>query len=214
MSIGLIGSKIGMTRLFDENGASVGVTVIQAGPCAIAQVKTPDRDRYSAVQLGFGSRKEDRTNRPLRGHFEKAGVEPARVLREFRVEDASEYTVGESISVDDLFESGAFVDVSGVSKGRGFAGVVKRWGFAGSKASHGAEQNHRRPGSIGCSATPSRVVKGRKMPGRMGGETKTVQNLKVMQTDAENHLIVVKGAAPGPNGGIVIVRKAAKRSAE
>lgn len=210
MSIGLIGTKIGMTRLFDETGISVGVTVIQAGPCPVAQVKTPERDSYSAVQLGYGSRK--RPNRPTRGHFEKCGAEPTRALREFRVDDSSEYAVGDLIRIEDLFASGEYVDVSGVSKGRGFAGVVKRWGFAGQKASHGAEKNHRRPGSIGCSATPSRVVKGRKMPGRMGGERKTVQNLKVMQTDAENNLIVVKGAAPGPNGGFLLVRKAAKRS--
>ena len=210
MSIGLIGTKIGMTRLFDETGNSVGVTVIHAGPCRVAQVKTQERDSYAAVQLGFGKRKH--ANRPTRGHFQKADLEPTRLLREFRVEDSSEYAVGDTLRVEDLFEAGEYVDVSGISKGRGFAGVVKRHGFAGQKATHGAEKNHRRPGSIGCSATPSRVVKGRKMPGRMGGERVTVQNLKAVQIDAENNLIVVKGAAPGPNGSFLMVRKAAKRS--
>jgi large subunit ribosomal protein L3 len=208
VSEGIIGRKVGMTTIFDDSGAAVAVTVIEAGPCPVVQVKTLATDRYEAVQLGFGQAK--RANHPLQGHFAKSSVAPTRTLREFRVDAADKYTPGQVLAVDDLFEEGDLVDVTGITKGKGFAGVVKRFHFHGGKKTHGGEQDHRRGGSIGTSATPSRVMKGRKMPGHMGHERVTVQNLRIMKMDSEQHLLVVKGAVPGPKNGLVVVRRVAK----
>ena len=206
---GIIGRKVGMTQVFEESGKAIPVTVIQAGPCPIVQLKTEERDGYQAVQLGFGERKESRTNGPRRGHFAKAGVDPAFVLREFRVQSLEDVSVGNVVDAG-LFSAGEFVDVTGTSKGRGFTGVVKRWGFAGGKKTHGGEQDLRRPGSIGASATPSRVFKGKRMAGRHGAKRHTVQNLPVIQADADRNLLVVKGAVPGPPNGLLLIKKAAK----
>ena len=208
---GLIGRKVGMTQIYEESGKVIPVTVIEAGPCPIVQVKTQERDGYRAVQLGFGKRKESKFNSPIKGHFAKAETPPTRVLREFRVESLEEVAVGNTVDAS-LFSEGELVDVTGISKGHGFTGVVKRYGFAGGKKSHGGEQDLRRPGSIGASATPSRVFKGKKMPGRYGAKRHTVQNLQVIQADAERNLLVVKGAIPGPPNGLLLIRKAAKVS--
>jgi len=206
---GLIGRKVGMTQVFEESGKAVPVTVIQAGPCSIVQLKTQEKDGYQAVQLGFGQQKENRINRPKRGHFSKAQVEPTLVLREFRVKRLDEISVGGTVDAS-LFSEGELVDVTGTSKGHGFSGVVKRWKFAGGRKSHGGEQDLRRPGSIGASATPSRVFKGKRMAGRHGAKRHTVQNLPIIQADAERNLLVVKGAVPGPSNGLLLIRKASK----
>ncbi len=208
---GLIGRKVGMTQVFEETGKAIPVTVIEAGPCPIVQVKTQERDGYQAVQLGFGTRKEHKFNNPLRGHFAKANVPPTQILREFKVESLDEVNVGDTVDAS-LFSEGELVDVTGTSKGHGFTGVVKRWGFAGGRKSHGGEQDLRRPGSIGASATPSRVFKGKRMPGRYGAKRHTVQNLQVIQADPERNLLVVKGAIPGPPNGFLLIRKAVKFS--
>ncbi|MBM3214940.1 50S ribosomal protein L3 [Candidatus Poribacteria bacterium] len=208
MSEGIIGKKLGMTRVFEASGAAVAVTVIEAGPCPVVQTKSAAKEGYDAVQLGFGRQK--RANRPTAGHFKKAGVAPTSELREFRSEEASRFEVGQEVTIGDLFAEGDLVDVTGITKGRGFAGHVKRWGFRGGKKSHGGEKDLRRPGSIGTSAWPSRVVKGRKMAGHMGNSNVTVQNLTVVKTDTERHLLVVKGAVPGPKNGLVVIRRAAK----
>ena len=208
---GLIGRKVGMTQVFEETGKAIPVTVIEAGPCPIVQVKTQERDGYQAVQLGFGARKEHKFNNPLRGHFAKANVPPTQILREFKVESLDEVNVGDTVDAS-LFSEGELVDVTGTSKGHGFTGVVKRWGFAGGRKSHGGEQDLRRPGSIGASATPSRVFKGKRMPGRYGAKRHTVQNLQVIQADPERNLLVVKGAIPGPPNGFLLIRKAVKFS--
>lgn len=206
---GLIGRKVGMTQVFEETGKAIPVTVIEAGPCPIVQVKTHERDGYQAVQLGFGARKENKFNNPLKGHFAKANVPPTQILREFKVESLEEVNVGDTVDAG-LFSEGELVDVTGTSKGHGFAGVVKRWGFAGGRKSHGGEQDLRRPGAIGASATPSRVFKGKRMPGRYGAKRHTVQNLTVIQADPERNLLVVKGAIPGPPNGFLLIRKAVK----
>lgn len=211
MVSGIIGRKVGMTQVFEDTGKAIPVTVIEAGPCPIVQVKTQERDGYQAVQLGFGKRKESKFNSPERGHFAKADVPPTQVLREFRVDSLDDVSVGDTVDAS-LFSEGEFVDVTGTSKGRGFTGVVKRWGFKGGRKSHGGEQDLRRPGSIGASATPSRVFKGKKMPGRYGAKRHTVQNLQVIQADAERNLLVVKGAIPGPPNGFLLIRKAVKAS--
>ncbi|RKU14212.1 50S ribosomal protein L3 [Candidatus Poribacteria bacterium] len=211
MISGIIGRKVGMTQIFQESGQAVPVTVIEAGPCPIVQVKTQERDGYQAVQLGFGKRKENKFNSPIRGHFAKADVPPTQVLREFRVESLEGVAVGDTVDAS-LFSEGELVDVTGTSKGHGFTGVVKRWGFKGGRKSHGGEQDLRRPGSIGASATPSRVFKGKKMPGRYGAKRHTVQNLQVIQADAERNLLVVKGSIPGPPNGFLLIRKAVKAS--
>lgn len=208
---GIIGRKVGMTQVFEDTGKVIPVTVIEAGPCPIVQIKTQERDGYQAVQLGFGKRKENKFNSPERGHFAKADVAPTRVLREFRVESLEDVSVGDTVDAS-LFSEGELVDVTGTSKGRGFTGVVKRWGFKGGRKSHGGEQDLRRPGSIGASATPSRVFKGKKMPGRYGAKRHTVQNLQIIQSDAERNLLVVKGAIPGPPNGILLIKKAIKAS--
>jgi large subunit ribosomal protein L3 len=207
---GLLGSKLGMTQLWDENNRIVPVTVVQAGPCVVTQVRTPDKDGYSAVQLGFGAVKAKQLTKPSAGHFEKAGVTPRKHLVEIRTSDASEYTLGQELNAN-VFEAGDVIDVTGVSKGKGTAGVMKRHGFAGLGASHGTHRKHRAPGSIGGCATPSRVFKGLRMAGRMGAERVTVQNLVVHAVDAERGLILVRGAIPGNKGGLVVLRSAAKR---
>jgi large subunit ribosomal protein L3 len=206
---GLLGTKLGMTQLWDENNRVVPVTVIDAASNVVTQVRSPETDGYAAIQLGFGEVKASKVTKPLTGHFEKAGVTPRRHLVEIRTADAGEYTLGQEISVDQ-FASGEAIDVTGTSKGKGFAGVMKRHGFSGVGASHGAHRNHRKPGSIGGCATPGRVFKGLRMAGRMGVDTITVQNLTVHSVDTEKGLILVKGAIPGPRGSVVVVRTAAK----
>jgi len=210
---GILGSKLGMTQLWDENNKVVPVTVIQAGPCVVTQVRTPQKDGYSAVQLAFGAIKPKSVNRPTAGHFEAAGVTPRRHLVELRTADASEYTLGQEVAAD-VFAAGQIVDVTGVTKGKGTAGVIKRHGFGGLRASHGVHRKHRSPGSIGQSSTPSRVFPGMKMAGRMGVEKVTVQNLTIHSVDAERGLILVKGSVPGPKGALVVVRTAAKKGAK
>jgi large subunit ribosomal protein L3 len=206
---GLLGRKLGMTQLWDENNRVVPVTVIDAASNVVTQVRSAETDGYSAIQLGFGDIKGSKVTKPLAGHFDKAGVTPRRHLVEIRTSDAGEYTLGQELGVDQ-FTSGELIDVTGTSKGKGFAGVVKRHGFAGVSASHGAHRNHRKPGSIGGCATPGRVFKGLRMAGRMGVDTITVQNLSVHSVDTEKGLILVKGAVPGPRGTVVVVRTAAK----
>lgn len=209
---GILGSKLGMTQLWDDNNKVVPVTVIQAGPCVVTQVRTPEKDGYSAVQLAYGAVKPKSVNRPETGHFEAAGVTPRRHLVELRTADASEYTLGQEVGAD-AFEAGQVVDVTGVSKGKGTAGVMKRHGFHGLRASHGVHRKHRSPGSIGQSSTPSRVFPGMRMAGRMGVDKVTVQNLTIHAVDAERGLILVKGSVPGPKGALVVVRTAAKKGA-
>jgi len=203
---GLLGKKLGTTQVFDEQGQLIPVTVLQVGPCQITQIKKVESDGYNAVQLGFEDKSEKRVTKPLQGHFKKAGVKPKKYLAEVRVEDLNEYKVGDELKVD-IFSNITKVNVTAKSKGRGFSGVVKRWGFRGGPGSHGAHF-HRAPGSIGASATPSRVAKGRKMPGHYGNQQVTVRNLKVVKVDAENNLLLVKGAVPGAKGTIVKVRAA------
>ena len=206
---GLLGEKLGMTQVWDENNRVVPVTVVKAGPCVVTQVKTPETDGYSAVQIAFGAIDPRKVNKPASGHFAKAGVTPRRHLVELRTSDASEYTVGQELAAD-TFEAGQEVDVIGTTKGKGYAGVMKRHGFKGVSASHGAHRNHRKPGSIGACATPGRVFKGVRMAGRMGVARQTTQNLTIQAIDAENGLILIKGALPGPKGGLVLVRTTAK----
>ena len=203
---GLIGKKIGMTSIFDSNGKNIPCTVIEAGPCMVTQVRTKDVDGYSALQLGFDDKAEKRTNKAEQGHFKKAGVSPKKKVVEFR-DFEGEYKLGDTIGVD-LFEEGEFVDVTGTSKGKGFQGVVKRHGFAGvGQATHGQHNRLRAPGSIGAASTPSKVIKGLKMAGRMGGERVAVQNLRVLKVVPEKNIIVVKGAVPGHNNAYVTVEK-------
>jgi large subunit ribosomal protein L3 len=206
---GVLGEKLGMTQVFDDEGRIVPVTVVQAGPCVVTRVRTPESDGYSAVQLGYGQIDPRKVNKPMTGHFEKAGVTPRRHLVELRTDDAAEYELGQEITVD-VFEAGQRIDVTGRSKGKGTAGVMKRHGFKGLGASHGTQRKHRSPGSIGGCATPGRVFKGLRMAGRHGNARTTVQNLTVHSIDAEKGLLLIKGAVPGPNGGLVLVRSAAK----
>jgi large subunit ribosomal protein L3 len=203
---GMIGRKLGMTRLFLEAGRSVPVTVIQAGPCQVVQVKDQVTDGYAAVQLGFGDKRAKRVTKPLGGHFAKASVEPKSVLKEFRVAETGDYQVGQEVTAE-LFAMGDKVHVTGRSKGRGYTGVVKRHGFAGGKDTHGVT-THDKPGSIGMSADPSRVHKGKKMPGQHGSQKKTVKNLKVVDVRPDQNLVIVAGAVPGANGSVVYLRKA------
>ncbi|HKE99108.1 MAG TPA: 50S ribosomal protein L3 [Actinomycetes bacterium] len=202
---GLLGAKVGMTQVFDENSRVVPVTVIQAGPCTVTQVKTPDRDGYSAVQLAFGEIRASKVNKPRAGQFRRAGVPPARHLVELRTADAGDYQPGQELKAD-VFNVGERLDVIGVSKGKGTAGVMKRHGFKGLGASHGTERKHRSPGSVGACATPGRVFKGMRMSGRMGRERVTVLNLQVVKVDAGRNLLLVRGAVPGPRGGLVMAR--------
>ncbi|CAN3981164.1 50S ribosomal protein L3 [Kitasatospora purpeofusca] len=207
---GILGEKLGMTQVWDENNRVVPVTVVKAGPNVVTQVHTADSPAgYDAVQIGFGEIDPRKVNKPLAGHFAKAGVTPRRHLVELRTSDASEYTLGQEITAE-LFEAGVKVDVTGTSKGKGFAGVMKRHNFRGLGAGHGVQRKHRSPGSIGGCATPGRVFKGLKMAGRMGHERVTTQNLTVHAVDAEKGLLLIKGAIPGPNGGLILVRTAAK----
>jgi large subunit ribosomal protein L3 len=206
---GVLGEKLGMTQVFDDEGRIVPVTVVQAGPCVVTRVRTPDADGYSAVQLGYGQIDPRKVNKPLTGHFEKAGVTPRRHLVELRTDDAAEYELGQEITVE-VFEAGQRIDVTGRSKGKGTAGVMKRHGFKGLGASHGTQRKHRSPGSIGGCATPGRVFKGLRMAGRHGNSRTTVQNLTVHSIDSEKGLLLIKGAVPGPNGGLIMVRSAAK----
>ena len=206
---GVLGTKLGMTQVWDADNRVVPVTVVQAGPCVVTQVRTPDTHGYNAIQVAFGAIDPRKVTKPQAGHFEKAGVTPRRYVAELRTDDASEYTVGQEINAD-VFAAGQVVDVTGTSLGKGFAGVMKRHGFSGHRASHGAHRTHRTPGSIGACATPGRVFKGLKMAGRMGGDQITTQNLTVHAVDAEKGLILIKGAIPGPQGGLVVVKTAAK----
>jgi len=206
---GILGTKLGMTQVFDETGQVVPVTVVQAGPCVVTAVRTPDNDGYSAVQIGFGEINPRKVTKPVAGLFEKAGVTPRRYVAEIRTEGASEYTLGQELTAV-LFEAGQRVDVTGKSKGKGFAGVMKRHHFKGLSASHGTQRKHRSPGSIGACATPSRVFKGVRMAGRMGAERTTVQSLTVYAVDGDKNLLLIKGAVPGPRGGLVVVRSAAR----
>jgi large subunit ribosomal protein L3 len=206
---GILGQKLGMTQVWDENNRVVPVTVVKAGPCVVTQVRTAETDGYSAVQIAFGQIDPRKVTQPMLGHFAKAGVTPRRHLLELRFDDASEYSIGQELGAD-TFEAGNEIDVTGVTKGKGFAGTMKRHGFSGVSASHGAHKNHRKPGSIGACATPGRVFKGVRMSGRMGGVSQTTQGLKVHAVDVEKGLILVKGAIPGPKGAVVLMRAAAK----
>lgn len=206
---GLLGTKLGMTQVWDADNNLVPVTVVEIAPNVVTQIRSKDVDGYNAVQIAAGRIDPRKVNKPTAGHFEKAGVTPRRHLTELRTEETADYTVGQELSVD-IFEAGQLVDVVGTSKGKGFAGTMKRHNFAGVSASHGAHRNHRKPGSIGASSTPSRVFKGTRMAGRMGGERVTVLNLKVHSVDAEKGLLLVKGAIPGARGRLVFVRNAVK----
>lgn len=212
MTIGILGKKIGMTQIYTEDGRVVPSSVIEAGPCSVVQIKNKDKDGYFAVQLGFSEKKESRTSKPLLGHFKKAKVKPVSILREIRINEKDEYKVGQQIKAD-IFNPGDYVDVTGISIGKGFQGGVKRWHWKGGDKSHGS-MHHRAPGSIGASSDPSRVFKGHHLPGRMGGEQKTIQNLKVLKVDAENNFLVVKGAIPGFEGNFLVIRKAKKGKKE
>ena len=206
---GILGTKLGMTQVFDENNRVVPVTVVKASPNVVTQIRTAENDGYAAVQLAFGAIDPRKVNKPRTGHFDKAGVTPRRFLAELRTTDAGEYEVGQEITVE-VFEPGAMIDVTGTSKGKGTAGVMKRHGFKGLSASHGTQRKHRSPGSIGGCATPGRVFKGLRMAGRMGHVRVTTQNLTVHRVDADSGLILIKGAVPGPKGGLVFLRTAAK----
>ena len=204
--VGIIGRKVGMTQIFDESGEAIPATVIEAGPCPIVQIKTMEKDGYVALQIGFGAKREKNLTKPVVGQYKKAGVPVKAMLKEFRIDDASAYATGGEIKVDQ-FEVGKRVDVTATSIGRGFQGTTKRHGFTGGKATHGVT-THRLPGSIGASAYPSRVIKGKRLPGRMGGKQVTVKGLKVVAVDAEQSLLVIRGAIPGPVRGFVLVRLA------
>lgn len=211
MQKGLIGKKIGMTQLFDDNGNVVPVTVLEVGPCPVVQKKTIENDGYEAIQLGFAAQKPQRVNKPMTGHFKKADVAPQKVLREFRLADISAYEVGNVLKAD-VFAAGDRIDVVGTSKGKGTAGVIKRWNFSRLKETHGTGPNARRGGSIGMCSDPSKVFKGKKMAGHLGHERVTVQNLDVVKVDVENNLIAVKGAVPGPKNGIVLLADSVKKA--
>ena len=211
MQKGLIGKKLGMTQLFDENGKVIPVTVLEIGPCAVTQIKTVDNDGYDAVQLGYGDVKVARVNKPMTGHFAKSGAAPKRVLREFRLADCSALEAGQVLKAD-LFTVGEKVDVCGTGKGKGYAGAIKRWNFGRLKETHGSGPVVRHQGSMGACSDPSRVFKGKKMAGHLGSERVTVQNLEVVRVDAENNLIAVKGAVPGAKGGTVVITDAVKKA--
>ncbi|MCL2736084.1 MAG: 50S ribosomal protein L3 [Propionibacteriaceae bacterium] len=209
---GILGRKLGMTQMWDENNKVIPVTVIEAGPCVVTQVRTPERDGYSAIQLGFGAIKAKSVTKPAKGHFDAADVTPRRHLMEIRTADASEYELGKDVTAE-IFADQEVVDVIGVTKGKGTAGVMKRHGFSGLGAGHGVHRKHRSPGSIGECSTPSRIFKGMRMAGHMGVERKTVENLTIARVDAERGLILVKGAVPGPKNALVVVRSAVKKGA-
>ena len=207
---GLIGKKIGMSQLFDDTGNVIPVTVVETGPCVVVQKKDVARDGYNALQLGFGKQKNQRVNRPLRGHMAKAEKGSFRVLREFRVDDVSGYEVGQELTVTDLVQPGDLVDVTGTSKGRGFAGVMKRWDFGGFSRTHGTHEYFRHGGAIGNRSYPGKVFKGKRMAGHLGNERVSIQNLRVVEVRPEENLLLLKGAVPGANGGMVLVRRAVK----
>jgi large subunit ribosomal protein L3 len=206
---GILGEKLGMTQVFDANNRIVPVTVVKAGPCVVTQIRTQDRDGYTAVQLAYGQIDPRKVTKPLSGHFQAAGVTPRRHVIELRTSSTEGYTVGQEFGAD-VFDDGAAVDVTGTTKGKGTAGVMKRHGFKGVSASHGSHRNHRKPGSIGGCSTPGRVFKGMRMSGRMGVDKQTTQGLRVVRVDAERGLLLIEGAVPGPKGGLVLVRTAVK----
>lgn len=210
MEKGIIGRKIGMTQLFTENGNVVPVTVVEAGPCTVIQKKTVDNDGYSAVQLGFEDIREKLVVKPAKGHYDKAQVAYKRVLKEFKLDNSDEMNVGDVLKAD-VFAAGDIIDVTGISKGKGYQGTIKRLGFHRQPTTHGTSGYHRHQGSMGANSTPSKVMKGKGMPGHMGSEQVTIQNLSVVKVDAENNLIAVKGAIPGPNGGLVVLKTAVKK---
>ena len=211
MQKGNIGKKVGMTQIFDEKGNVVPVTVIEAGPCVVVQKKTAENDGYTAVQLGFGDVSAKRVNKPMKGHFDKADVAPKKTLREFRFDNCDAYNVGDIVKAD-TFAAGDRVDVCGTSKGKGYAGAIKRWNFQRLKESHGTGPVARHAGSLGACSSPSRVYKGTKAAGHLGAERVTVQNLDVVKVDAENNLIAVRGAVPGPRGGLVLLSESVKKA--
>jgi large subunit ribosomal protein L3 len=208
-SKGILGKKLGMTQVWDADNRVVPVTVIKAGPCRVVQIKTPERDGYSALQLAFGDVKQSRLTKPELGHFANAGVEPGKHVAEMRVDDTTPYSVGQVIQAD-VFAAGEIVDVTGISKGKGFAGGMQRHNFSGQKASHGNHKKHRAPGSVGACATPARVLKGTRMAGQLGHQRVTTLNLQVVEGDAERGLLLLRGSVPGPAGGLVFVRSAVK----
>ena len=210
MEKAIIGRKVGMTQVFDDKGVVIPVTVIEAGPCTVVQVKTVEKDGYDAVQLGYGAVKEFKVNKPMKGHFSKGNVTPTKHLREFRVEDTAAVKVGEEVKAD-VFAQGDLVDIQGTTKGKGFQGVIKRHGQSRGPMGHGS-MYHRRPGSMGSTSTPGRVFKGKKLPGHMGVETVTIQNLEVVRVDLDKNAILVKGSIPGNKGSIVKIRSAVKAS--
>ncbi len=211
MEKGIIAKKVGMTQLFDENSKVIPVTVVEAGPCVVVQKKTVEKDGYQAVQLGFGEASAKGTNKPLKGHFAKGDVALKKFLREFKFNDADSYNVGDIVKAD-KFEVGDIIDVCGTSKGKGYAGNIKRWNTHSLKETHGSGPVHRHPGSIGACSDPSKVMKGKKMPGHLGVERVTVQNLTVVKVDVENNLIAIKGAIPGPKGGVIVITDSVKKS--
>jgi large subunit ribosomal protein L3 len=208
----ILGQKLGMTQVFDDEARAIPVTVIKAGPCHVVQIKTEESDGYNSIQISFGEMKPGRVNKPEAGHFAKSGVAPARHLVELRVDDPTAYTIGQEIKIADLFQAGTKADVSGVSKGKGFAGVMERHNFSGQGGSHGNHKKHRAPGSIGACATPARVFKGMRMAGRLGGERVTTLNIEIVGVDGERDLLLLGGAVPGPKGSVVLVREAVKTS--
>src|SRR4051794_9757939 len=211
---GILGEKLGMTQVFDANNRIVPVTVVKAGPCVVTQIRTQEKDGYTAVQLGYGQIDPRKVSKPVAGHYGKAGVTPRRHLIELRTESVDGYQVGAEITAPGVFADGDIVDVTGTTKGKGTAGVMKRHGFAGVSSSHGAHRNHRKPGSIGGCSTPARVFKGMRMAGRMGVDRQTTQSLRVVKVDLERGLLLIEGAVPGPKGGLVLVRSAAKSKAQ
>ncbi|HKJ29193.1 MAG TPA: 50S ribosomal protein L3 [Desulfuromonadales bacterium] len=206
---GILGKKLGMTQVFVADGRRIPVTVVEAGPCTVVQKKTESTDGYNALQVGFEAKKSHRVNKPMMGHFKKADQGAFAALRELAADNVDEYQVGDQVTCDSVFKAGDIVDVTGTSKGKGFQGVIKRWGFSGGRATHGSKF-HRAPGSIGMSASPARVHRGKKMPGQMGNARVTQQNLEIVEVRADQNLILVKGAIPGPNQGLVLIRKCVK----
>jgi len=206
---GILGKKLGMTQVFVADGRRIPVTVVEAGPCTVVQKKTESTDGYNALQVGFEAKKSHRVNKPMMGHFKKADQGAFAALRELATDNVDEYQVGDQVTCDSVFKAGDIVDVTGTSKGKGFQGVIKRWGFSGGRATHGSKF-HRGTGSIGMSASPARVHRGKKMPGQMGNARVTQQNLEIVEVRADQNLILVKGAIPGPNQGLVLIRKCAK----
>ncbi|MBU0991750.1 MAG: 50S ribosomal protein L3 [Proteobacteria bacterium] len=205
MCKGILGIKLGMTSIFDSDGNIIPVTVLQAGPCVVTQIKTESTDGYNALQIGFGTRKDNRTSKPLKGHLEKSGGKNCRHIKEFQVDNPMDYSLGQEISLD-LFNIGEIVNITGTSKGRGFTGVIKRHGFSGGRKTHGS-RCHRIPGSVGCSAWPSRITKGKKMPGHYGVDRKTIRNLKIVAIRPEDNLILVNGPVPGSQNGLLEINK-------